>query len=88
MYEIRMIRIHVFYKLGEIFFFLRLYFLISIIFCSESNNENLIESTKNSTQNVANNTTEDRENDEGNYSIFDNYATASRIGINRNYDIV
>ena len=30
----------------------------------------------------------DRENDEGNYSIFDNYATASRIGINRNYDIV
>lgn len=30
----------------------------------------------------------DRENDEGNYSIFDNYHTASRIGINRNYDIV
>ena len=30
----------------------------------------------------------DRENDEGNYSIFDNYNTASRIGINRNYDIV
>ncbi len=30
----------------------------------------------------------DRENDEGNYSIFDNYDTASRIGINRNYDIV
>ena len=39
-----------------------------LFFCSahneKSNNENLIESTKNSTQNVANDTTEERKNDE------------------------
>jgi hypothetical protein len=29
----------------------------------------------------------DREADQVNYSVFDNYDTASRIGINRNYDI-
>jgi hypothetical protein len=29
----------------------------------------------------------DREADEANYSVFDNYDTASRIGINRNYDL-
>jgi hypothetical protein len=29
----------------------------------------------------------DREFDEANYSVFDNYDTASRIGINRNYDL-
>ena len=29
----------------------------------------------------------DRENDEANYNVFDNYDTASRIGINRNYDL-
>lgn len=29
----------------------------------------------------------DREFDDANYSIFDNYDTASRIGINRNYDL-
>ena len=29
----------------------------------------------------------DREADDANYSVFDNYDTASRIGINRNYDI-
>ena len=30
----------------------------------------------------------DRENDEGNYNIFDNYDTNARVGINRNYDII
>jgi hypothetical protein len=30
----------------------------------------------------------DRQNDEGNYNIFDSYATSSRIGINRNYELV
>jgi hypothetical protein len=30
----------------------------------------------------------DRENDEANYSIFDNYDAASRIGINRNYSLI
>jgi hypothetical protein len=30
----------------------------------------------------------DREFDDANYSIFDNYDTASRIGINRNYDLI
>lgn len=29
----------------------------------------------------------DREADDANYSVFDNYDTASRIGINRNYDL-
>jgi hypothetical protein len=29
----------------------------------------------------------DRENDQGNYNIFDNYDTAERIGFNRNYDL-
>jgi hypothetical protein len=29
----------------------------------------------------------DREFDEANYSVFDNYDAASRIGINRNYDL-
>ena len=30
----------------------------------------------------------DRENDEGNYNIFDSYDASARIGINRNYSIV
>jgi hypothetical protein len=30
----------------------------------------------------------DREFDNANYSVFDNYDTASRIGINRNYDLI
>jgi len=30
----------------------------------------------------------DRQNDEANYNILDSYSTASRVGINRNYDIV
>jgi hypothetical protein len=30
----------------------------------------------------------DREFDEANYSVFDNYDAASRIGINRNYDLI
>ena len=30
----------------------------------------------------------DREFDDANYSIFDNYDTASRMGINRNYDLI
>jgi hypothetical protein len=29
----------------------------------------------------------DRENDQGNYNIFDNYDTNERIGFNRNYDL-
>ena len=29
----------------------------------------------------------DRDADDANYSVFDNYDTASRIGINRNYDL-
>ncbi len=29
----------------------------------------------------------DREADDANYSVFDNYDTASRIGVNRNYDL-
>ncbi len=30
----------------------------------------------------------DRQNEEGNYNIFDNFDTNARIGINRNYDII
>lgn len=30
----------------------------------------------------------DRENDEANYTVFDNYDVASRIGINRNYQLI
>jgi hypothetical protein len=30
----------------------------------------------------------DREFDDANYSIFDSYDVASRIGINRNYDLI
>ena len=30
----------------------------------------------------------DRENDEANYTVFDNYDAASRIGVNRNYSIL
>jgi len=30
----------------------------------------------------------DRQNDEANYSIFDNYDAAARIGINRNYSLI
>ena len=30
----------------------------------------------------------DRQNDQGNYNIFNNYDTATRVGVNRNYDLV
>lgn len=30
----------------------------------------------------------DVDNDNANYSIFDNYDTASRVGINRNYELI
>ncbi|MBT61166.1 MAG: hypothetical protein CMA63_06430, partial [Euryarchaeota archaeon] len=30
----------------------------------------------------------DRENDQGNYNVFDSYDAASRVGINRNHNLV